>query len=84
MSASLALVVAGLLLGGSDAATPKPAVRASSAEVTRLDFGADEVVGHLQRPEGDAVAGRLGTRQPSLIRVRQNLVPEILKSADDL
>ena len=84
MSASLSLLIAGLMLGGSDAAPAKPAVRVSGPEVTRLDFGADEVVGHLQRPEGDAVAGRLGTRQPSLIRARENFVPEILKSADDL
>jgi hypothetical protein len=51
---------------------------------TEYDFDDDLVEGSFVKPEGDYLSSRRGGRQTSLIRIRENFVPEMLKSAEDI
>lgn len=51
---------------------------------TEFDFEDDVVEGSFVRPEGDYIDSRRGGRYSSLIRIRENFVPEMLKSAEDI
>lgn len=61
--------------GGNQAATPKVKV---------YDFSGDTIEGDLIRPDGTAVDARDFAKHSSLIRIRKNFIPEIIKSAEDL
>lgn len=55
-----------------------------AADVKSYDFEDDLVKGDLINPDGEnLIVRRRGTRE-SLIRVRAEYVPELLKSAEDL
>lgn len=51
---------------------------------TEYDFDDDLVEGSFVKPEGDYLSSRRGGRHTSLIRIRENFVPEMLKSAEDI
>ncbi|MEZ4464563.1 MAG: hypothetical protein R3F43_08670 [bacterium] len=51
---------------------------------TEYDFEDDLVEGSFVRPEGEYLDSRRGGRYSSLIRIRENFVPEMLKSAEDI
>ena len=51
---------------------------------TEYDFEDDLVEGSFVRPEGDYLDARRRGRYNSLIRIRENFVPEMLKSAEDI
>ena len=51
---------------------------------TEYDFEDDLVEGSFVRPEGDYLDSRRKGRYSSLIRIRENFVPEMLKSAEDI
>lgn len=51
---------------------------------TEYDFEDDVVEGSFVRPEGDYLSARRRARHSSLIRIRENFVPEMLKSAEDI
>jgi hypothetical protein len=51
---------------------------------TEYDFEDDLVEGSFVRPEGDYLDSRRRGRYNSLIRIRENFVPEMLKSAEDI
>lgn len=51
---------------------------------TEYDFDEDLVEGSFVKPEGDFLSSRRGGRHTSLIRIRENFVPEMLKSAEDI
>jgi len=51
---------------------------------TVYDFEDDVVEGTLVKPEGDYLTSRQRGKQSSLIKIRDNFVPEMLKSAEDL
>lgn len=51
---------------------------------TEYDFEDDLVEGSFVKPEGDYLSSRRGGRHTSLIRIRENFVPEMLKSAEDI
>jgi len=48
------------------------------------DFSGDTIEGDLVRPEGSTVDARDFAKHSSLIRIRTNFIPEIIKSAEDL
>ena len=50
----------------------------------KFDFEADEVTGELIKPEGSDISARKFAEHTSLIRVRQDFIREIVKSAEDL
>jgi hypothetical protein len=53
-------------------------------KVKVYDFSGDTIEGDLIRPEGSTVDARDFAKHSSLIRIRKNFIPEIIKSAEDL
>src|SRR4051795_10416255 len=51
---------------------------------TVYDFDDDVVEGDLVRPDGEFVDSRKSAKHSSLIKIRQNFIPEMLKSAEDI
>jgi len=70
---SSAQVLADDKKGGSDA-----------SKVKVYDFSGDTIEGDLIKPEGTTVDARDFAKHSSLIRIRKDFIPEIIKSAEDL
>lgn len=51
---------------------------------TVYDFDDDTVEGDLVRPDGEMVDTRRGAKHSSLIKIRDNFIPEMLKSVESL
>lgn len=81
LSSALVLV---LLMTGVAAAQPKAADKAAPAKTKVYDFSGDTIEGDLVKPEGSTVDARDFAKHTSLIRIRTNFIPEIIKSAEDL
>ena len=62
---------------GADKGTSTPKVKV-------YDFSGDTIEGDLIRPEGTTVDARDFAKHSSLIRIRKDFIPEIIKSAEDL
>jgi len=72
------IIVSVLVLQGLSVAS------AQSEEITEVSFEDDLISGDLVRPDGENIqVSRRGARS-SLIRIRQNFIPEMLKSVEDL
>ncbi len=56
----------------------------SQAESKVLDYEADEVEGALVKPDDGMKGWRLPGKTASLIKVRQDFIPEIMKSTEDV
>ena len=54
------------------------------SNTTEYNFDDDVVEGDLVRPDGEMAMARRRGRQSSLIHVRDNFIPEMLKSVEDL
>jgi len=86
-----ALAVLGLLAGAPSLASAQdeggvvdPETGETYKKKTVYDFEDDVVEGTLVKPEGDYLQSRQRGKQSSLIKIRDNFVPEMLKSAEDL
>ena len=53
-------------------------------KVTEMNFEADDVEGSFVRPGGEYLDARRRAKYSSLIKVRKNFIPEMLKSAEDI
>ena len=53
-------------------------------KVKTYDFSADTIEGDLVKPDGEFVNVRTGAEHSSLIKIRDNFIKEIVKSAEDL
>ena len=53
-------------------------------KVKNYDFTGDEIDGDLIKPDGDFIDTRQFASHGNLIRIRQDFIKEILKSAEDL
>jgi hypothetical protein len=53
-------------------------------QVKVYDFSGDTIEGDLVKPEGSTVDARDFAKHSSLIRIRKDFIPEIIKSAEDL
>ena len=92
MSRKLMSMFAGLsLLAVSSVvfAQAKPAAAPAGGDVqykskTVYDFDDDVVEGDLVRPDGEFVDTRKGAKHSSLIKIRENFIPEMIKSAEDI
>lgn len=51
---------------------------------TVYDFEDDMVEGDLQRPDGELVGSLVKTKHSSLIEIRKDFIPEMLKSLEDI
>jgi hypothetical protein len=54
----------------------------SYKQKTVYDFDDDTVEGDLVRPDGELVDTRRGAKHSSLIKIRENFIPEMLKSVE--
>lgn len=83
-----ALIVAAMLALTAAPALAQDVVDPDTGEIykkkTVYDFEDDVVEGTLVKPEGDYLQSRQRGKQSSLIKIRDNFVPEMLKSAEDL
>ena len=81
----LVIVFAVLGLTGVAYAQKKDAPPASGGgKVKVYDFSGDTIEGDLIKPEGSTVDARDFAKHSSLIRIRKDFIPEIIKSAEDL
>ena len=62
----------------------KPAAGGTADKVKNYDFSGDNIEGELIKPDGEMVNTRKFAEHTSLIRVRQDFIREIVKSADNL
>ena len=53
-------------------------------EETVFDFEADVVEGQLVRPDGENIMGQRGRDAASLIRIRPDFIPEMVRSVEEL
>lgn len=68
----------------SASAQDKDAAKDGDKKVKTYDFTGDEIDGELIKPDGDFIDTRGTADFASLIRIRQDFIKEILKSAEDL
>lgn len=82
----LVIVFAVLGLSGVAFAQGKQAAppAGGSGKVKVYDFSGDTIEGDLIKPEGSTVDARDFAKHSSLIRIRKDFIPEIIKSAEDL
>jgi hypothetical protein len=84
------LLAAALLLTATGApAFAQKAAAPAGGDVTYksktvYDFDDDTVEGDLVRPDGEFVDTRKGAKHSSLIKIRENFIPEMIKSAEDI
>jgi hypothetical protein len=85
------LGLVGVSSGRAFAADPKPAAGGGGADdgvtykaKTVYDFEDDMVEGDLQRPDGELVNSLKKTEHSSLIEIRKDFIPEMLKSLEDV
>ncbi|MBA3403497.1 MAG: hypothetical protein H0U13_02255 [Gemmatimonadaceae bacterium] len=55
-----------------------------TGKVKVYDFSGDTIEGDLVKPEGSTVDARDFAKHNSLIKIRKDFIPEIIKSAEDL
>lgn len=74
--------------GGAGPAGAAPAAGAGNSvqykQKTVYDFDDDTVEGDLVRPDGELVDTRRGSKHSSLITIRNNFIPEMLKSVESM
>ena len=81
-------IVGGVFLGtvffSAGAMAQGNAPKTQYKKETRYDFDDDLVEGELMRPDGVLVDSIRKAKHSSLIKIRENFVPEMLKSAEDI
>jgi hypothetical protein len=89
MQKILGVVVALAAIAGPAYAQPKATNdkggdKAANPKVKVYDFSGDTIEGDLIRPEGSTIDARDFAKHASLINIRKDFIPEIIKSAEDL
>lgn len=94
MKRALALAILSMLtVEGSGLAQKKPKAAAAAPKaggaggyekVKTYDFSGDTIDGDLVKPDGEFVDTRKFAEHASLIKIRDNFIKEIVKSAEDL
>jgi hypothetical protein len=80
-----AIALAAFLTSGSTSiAQTGGAPEVKYKKKTVYDFEDDVVEGELQRPDGMMIGVTRTAKHSSLIKVRENFIPEMLKSAEDI
>src|SRR3954463_1999776 len=88
----MAVIAIAMFTGGigSAYAQQKPAAAAGGEDNTTYkaktvyDFEDDTVEGDLQRPDGELVDSMRKVKHSSLIEIRKDFIPEMLKSLEDI
>jgi hypothetical protein len=86
----IALAAAPTTVFAQDKAAPAAAAGGGGEEnvqykaKTVYDFEDDTVEGDLQRPDGELVSSQKKAQHSSLIEIRKDFIPEMLKSLEDV
>ena len=86
----LAGAVLGCFVAAATVALAQPAPAGGGAPAvtykkkTVYDFDDDLVEGELQRPDGEFIDTQRKARHSSLIKIREDFIPEMLKSAENI
>ena len=80
------LMLTGLAVADDKKPAPAPAAAngGGNGKVKTYDFSGDTIEGDLVKPEGSTVDARDFAKHSSLISIRKDFIPEIIKSAEDL
>ncbi|RAL22926.1 hypothetical protein DL240_08520 [Lujinxingia litoralis] len=88
------LMAVGFLLPASAMAQSLPEAGAASGgtsdegvvyqQETTYDFDGEDLTGNLIRPDGENITGDQRGKTSSLINIRQDFIPEMLKSVETL
>jgi hypothetical protein len=85
---TLSALFVALLSGSSTALAQAPAPAAGEGDTykakTVYDFEDDMVEGDLQRPDGELISSLNNVKHDSLIEIRKDFIPEMLKSLEDM
>jgi hypothetical protein len=88
MKKLIGVLVVVLFAGGTALAQPAGGNagnnNANKGKVKVYDFSGDTIEGDLIKPEGSTVDARDFAKHSSLITIRKDFIPEIIKSAEDL
>jgi hypothetical protein len=84
MKKLIALLSLVMLVGVAAADDKKGGGGDKGGKVKVYDFSGDTIEGDLIKPEGSTVDARDFAKHSSLIRIRKDFIPEIIKSAEDL
>ncbi len=85
MTAGLVFVgLVSLVAATAGTAAAQPKDKKPTAQVKTYDFSGDTIEGDLIKPEGSNVDVRDFGKHSSMIRIRKDFIPEIIKSAEDL
>lgn len=82
LALSVFLISAGLAMAQAPSRGDAPKVQYRKKTV--YDFDDDLVEGELQRPDGEFIDTARRAKHSSLITIRENFIPEMLKSAEDI
>jgi hypothetical protein len=86
----MALAAPSTVLAQDKAAAPAAAAAPADGDnvqykaKTVYDFEDDTVEGDLQRPDGELVSSQKKAEHSSLIEIRKDFIPEMLKSLEDV
>ena len=80
----LVALISLVMLVGVVSADDKKKGDAGNGKVKVYDFSGDTIEGDLIKPEGSTVDARDFAKHSSLIKIRKDFIPEIIKSAEDL
>lgn len=78
------LVVAVLFMAADVIAQTKKDPKTAGTEPKELDFEGDVIETSFLKPDGSLIQGEKRTGGISLLRIRNDFVTEIVKSADDI
>ncbi len=78
------IVVLSLTAGVGTALAQEAGDNATYKSKTVYDFEDDNVEGDLQRPDGELVNSINKAQHESLIEIRKDFIPEMLKSLEDI
>lgn len=81
---SIALATIALLATSALAQPKAKDAGGGGGKVKVYDFSGDTIEGDLVKPEGSTVDARDFAKHSSLITIRKDFIPEIIKSAQDL
>jgi hypothetical protein len=80
----LVLAVVIVVVGSASPARADDKKGGDASKVKVYDFSGDTIEGDLIKPEGTTVDARDFAKHSSLISIRKDFIPEIIKSAEDL
>ncbi len=69
---------------GGETGAVQPSGQEGPVRTKELDFEGEQVEGSFVKPLATLVEGQQQGRERSLVKIRQNFVPEIVRSADDI